>query len=138
MPQTTKPDTPSDALGVAHENLEGWIPPLAADAEVRDALEKAFDYRGDVTITTKSGETVEGYVFDRRCDGPALADCRVRLYPKTSDEKRTLAFADVARLEFTGRDAAAGKSFETWIKKYTEKKLAGETDIGIASEKLEE
>ena len=138
MPQTTKPENQEHAPGVVHENLEGYIPPLAADAEVRDALEKAFDFRGDVTITTKAGETVEGYVFDRRCDGPALADCRVRLYPKTSDEKRTLAFADVARLEFTGRDAAAGKSFETWIKKYTEKKLAGETDIGIASEKLEE
>ena len=37
--------------GTEHQNLEGWAPVLGSDAEVLDALEKAFDYRGDVTIT---------------------------------------------------------------------------------------
>ena len=57
------------APGFAHENLEGWIPALATDAEIREALEKAFDYRGDLTLTLKDGQTVEGYLFDRRCEG---------------------------------------------------------------------
>ena len=54
------------APGFKHEKLEGWVPELAGEEEVRQALEKAFDYRGDVTITRKDGSKVEGYIFDRR------------------------------------------------------------------------
>ncbi len=129
-------DASSDvAPGVVHENLEGWIPPLATDDEVHVALEKAFDYRGDVTITRKDGSTIEGYVFDRRT-GATLAGSSVRLFPKNQDEKVSVRYADIARLEFTGRDTAAGKSFETWVKKYNEKKAAGEKNIGIEPEAL--
>ncbi len=53
------------APGFEHHNLEGWIPELASEDEVREALEKAFDYRGDVTITTKAGEKIEAYIFNR-------------------------------------------------------------------------
>ncbi len=140
MPQETK-SRPLDveqehAPGTLHEKLEGWVPELAGEDEIRMALEKAFDYRGDITITLKGGEVVEGYIFDRST-GQTLTDSRVRLYPKNSDEKRAIAYADVARLEFSGRDAAAGKSFETWVKKYREKKAAGEKNIGIEPEKLD-
>ena len=142
MPQETKsmPSNPEDlevAPGVVHENLEGWIPPIANDDEIRAALEKAFDYRGDITVTRKDGSKVEGYVFDRQSKGATLLDCYVRLFPKTSDEKLRLSYADVARLEFTGKDTAAGKSFETWVKKYQEKKKAGEKNIGLEPEKLD-
>lgn len=141
MPQETKSHpSPADdaelATGFAHEHLEGWVPPLATDDEVRAALEKAFDYRGDVTITRKDGTRVEGYVFDRRA-GAAPADAAVRLFPKNSDEKVAVRYADIARLEFTGRDTAAGKSWETWVRKYQEKKAAGEKGIGIEPEKLD-
>src|SRR5437762_6700944 len=142
VPQETKampadPEVMEHAPGFAHENLEGWIPPLASDEEVRMALEKAFDYRGDVTITTKDGSKVEGYIFDRRSGGAGLAECVVRLFPKDRDEKVSVKYSDIARLEFTGRDTAAGKSFETWVKKYHEKKAAGEKNIRIEPEKLE-
>jgi len=40
-------------------------------------------------------------------------------------------------VEFTGKDTAAGKSFETWVKKYQAKKAAGETNIRIEPEKLD-
>jgi hypothetical protein len=142
MPQETKAG-PSDveagevAPGVQHENLQGWVPALASDEEIRGALEKAFDYRGDVTITRKDGSTIEGHVFDRRSDGASLADCGVRLFPKNSSEKVAIPYADIARLEFTGRDTAAGKSWETWVKKYAEKKKAGETNIRLEPEKLD-
>ena len=141
MPQETKShpfnaEADGAALGVIHENLEGWIPPLASDDELRVALEKAFDYRGDITITLKSGEKIEGYIFDRR-SGATLNDSLVRLFPKTSDEKVAVRYADIARLEFTGKDTAAGKSFETWVKKYQEKKAAGEKNIGLEPEKLD-
>ncbi len=145
MPQDVKamPVNPGDvdaasgvAPGVAHEKLEGWIPPLATADEVRAALEKAFDYRGDVTLTLKDGRVVEGYIFDRR-NGSALEQCVVRLFPKDRDEKVTISYAEIARVVFSGRDTAAGKSFETWLKKYAEKKAAGEKNIGIEPEKLD-
>jgi len=122
--------------GFAKEKLEGWIPELASEEEVRQALEKAFDYRGDVTITRKDGSKVEGYIFDRR-SGKTLSDSMVRLYPKDSGEKLAIPYADIAALAFTGRDTAAGKSFEAWVKKYWEKKAAGEKDIQIKPEVLE-
>ena len=66
--------------GRERENLEGWVPELASEAEVREALEKAFDYRGDMTVTRKDGTTVEGYLYDRR-SGPTLEDSLVRIIP---------------------------------------------------------
>ena len=130
----------ADALEVApgfkHEKLEGWVPELASEEEVRQALEKAFDYRGDVTITRKDGSRIEGYIFDRRT-GKTLADSAVRLFPKDADQKISIAYSDIAALAFSGRDTAAGKSFEAWVRKYWERKAAGEKNIGIQAEALE-
>jgi hypothetical protein len=122
--------------GRQREAIEGWIPELATEAELRDALEKAFDYRGDVTITRKDGSRVEGYIFDRR-NAATLSESVVRLIPQNSAEKISIPYADIAALVFSGRDTAAGKSWEAWVLKYWEKKTAGETDIALEPEKLE-
>jgi hypothetical protein len=131
------PNTLEVAPGTVHENLEGWIPTLASDDEVRAALEKAFDYRGDVTLTLKDGQNVEGYIFDRRSNGTRLSDCSVRLMPANQSGRLSIAYSDIAAIAFTGRDTAAGKSFAAWVRKYNEKKAAGEHNIGIASESLD-
>ncbi|HMF92586.1 MAG TPA: hypothetical protein VKL40_18225 [Candidatus Angelobacter sp.] len=130
------PDTLEVVPGFAHEKLEGWVPEVAGNEELRQALEKAFDYRGDVTITCKDGSKIEGYIFDRRT-GKSLEDSQVRLYPKDSSQKVAIAYSDIAALAFTGRDPAAGKSWEAWVRKYWEKKAAGEKNIGIQAEALE-
>jgi hypothetical protein len=132
----TNPDALEVAPGTAHENLEGWIPELASEEEIRVALEKAFDYRGDVTITRKDGSKIEGYLFDRRA-AATLKDSVVRLLPKTASHKISISYADIAALAFTGRDTAAGKSWEAWMKKYAAKKAAGETNIALEPEPLE-
>src|SRR6266481_5488463 len=90
------------APGRERENLEGWIPQLASDEEIHASLEKAFDYRGDITITLKSGEKIEGYIFDRRT-GKSLADSVVRLYPKSGNHKLSITYADIAALAFSGK-----------------------------------
>ena len=126
-----------ERLGFVHENLEGWIPALATVSEIHEAIEKAFDYRGDLTITLKDGQKIEGYIFDRKIKGPALSDCFIRVMPKDQHGKLTISYSDVAALAFTGRDTAAGKSFAAWVKKYNEKKAAGEKNIGIDAEPLE-
>ena len=130
------PESLEVSPGFKHEKLEGWVPELASEEEVRQALEKAFDYRGDVTITRKDGTKVEGYIFDRRT-GKTLADYAVRLFPKDSDQKISVPYSEIAALGFTGRDTAAGKSFDAWVKKYWEKKAAGEKNIGIQAEALD-
>jgi hypothetical protein len=135
-PPHVNPDALEVAPGTAHEQLEGWIPSLATDDEIRAALEKAFDYRGDITITRKDGSKIEGYLFDRR-SGATLKDSQVRLYPKNSDDKISISYADIAALAFTGRDTAAGRSWEAWMKKYAEKKARGEKDLSLYSEPLE-
>jgi hypothetical protein len=135
LPKVANPDAIEVAPGFEHAQLEGWIPELASDDEIRDALEKAFDYRGDITLTLKSGDKLEGYLFDRR-NGATLADSVVRLFPKDSTEKRSVAYSEIAALAFSGRDTAAGKSFEAWVRKYWEKKAAGEKNIGIEPEAL--
>ena len=140
MPQETK-SHPSDveaelAPAAVREQLEGWVPDVVSESDLRTALDKAFDYRGDVMITRKDGSSVEGYLFDRR-SGASLAASVVRIIPKDGDEKLSISYADVAKLAFTGRDTAAGKSWETWVKKYQEKKAAGEKNIGITPEKLD-
>jgi len=122
--------------GRQRDQVEGWVPDLAGEAELRDALEKAFDYRGDVTITRKDGSRVEGYIFDRR-SGATLADSVVRLIPQHSAQKISVPYSDIAALAFTGRDTAAGKSWEAWVRKYWEKKAAGETHIALEPEKLD-
>lgn len=132
----TNPDALEVVAGVEREQLEGWIPALVSEEDLRQALEKAFDYRGDITITRKDGSKIEGYVFDRR-SAATLKDSVVRLYPKTSNEKVAVSYAEIGALAFTGRDTAAGKSWEAWMKKYAEKKAAGEKDLNLHPEPLE-
>lgn len=134
MVENTEQD---EKLGFTHENLEGYIPSLATPEEIRDAFDKAFDFRGDLTITLKTGDKIDGYVFDRRAESADLSQCVVRMYPKNSAEKMSIRYSDIAALAFTGKDSAAGKSFEAWVKKYNEKKAAGEKNIGIDAEPLE-
>jgi hypothetical protein len=131
---------PSDELevvpGFERENLQGWIPQLAAEADVRAVIEKAFDYRGDVTITRKDNSQLTGYLFDRRI-GKTLTDSVVRLILASSNERPAIPYSEIAAIAFTGRDTAAGKSYEAWVKKYWEKREKGEKNISIEPEALE-
>ena len=122
--------------GSERKQLEGWVPELASEEEICDALEKAFDYRGDVTITTKSGERIEAYIFNRHT-GQTLAGSWVQYFAPNVPDKCKLAYDQIARLEFTGKDRAAGKHWEDWVKAYNERKAAGEKNIGLQPEALE-
>src|SRR5208282_2693841 len=122
--------------GFERENLQGWIPELATEADVRAVIEKAFDYRGDVTITCKQGSAITGYLFDRRI-GSTLVNSVVRLMLATSNERPAIPYSEIAAIAFTGRDTAAGKSYEAWVKKYWEKRAKGEKNISIEPEALE-
>src|ERR1035441_173427 len=91
------------APGTQHEQLEGWIPELASDEDIRKALEKAFEYRGDVTLTLKSGERIHAYIFNRQI-GASLADSFLQYFTPSASDKRKLSFAEIARLEFRSEE----------------------------------
>ena len=129
-------ETMEVAPGFEHENLEGWIPEFASDEDVRQALEKAFDYRGDVSLTLKNGDVIEAYIFNRST-GISLAESWVQYFTPKAPEKRKVSYAEIARLEFTGKDRAAGKHWEDWVQKYNERKAAGEKGIALVPEALD-
>jgi hypothetical protein len=124
------------APGTQHEGIQGWVPQLATEEELRIALEKAFDYRGDVTLTLKDNSKIEGYIFDR-VSGATLAASFVRVLPKDSSQRVKIAYSAIAALAFTGRDTAAGKSWEAWVHKYWEKKATGESNLSLEPESLD-
>lgn len=113
--------------------VEGSSPSLDTPELRREAIDLAFDYRGDVTVHTADGRVIEGYLFDRdhQASPPFF-----RVLRKDSNERLKIASADLARLVFSGRDTAAGKSWETWVRKYQEKRARGEA-ASIESENLE-
>jgi hypothetical protein len=104
---------------------------IAAADQLAAGLEQAFDYRGDVTITLQGGESIEGYIFDRD-----LAAATMRIMTKAG-RKITVRSADVVQLSFTGRDMADGRSWEAWVRKYAERKAAGEKNIELVPEMLD-
>lgn len=134
MPQETK----SAKSHSDHDAFQGMTATREDPRALRKALELAVDYRGDITLLCEGeGEdgqprTIEGFAFDLK-DGDAPA---IRLIPRNDDQRIAVPIAQIRELKFTGKDTAAGKSFETWMKRYVEKKLAGER-ASIESEPLE-
>lgn len=107
-------DTKNHSDGNPSSSLEGrrFLP--ASPAELAEAIELAFDYRGDVTIELTSGERLEGYVFNRSTGGPAPA---LELFPADAPGVRHVLYSDIRSVAFTGEDTATGKSWETWVAK---------------------
>jgi len=84
----------------------------------------------------KSGERIEVYIFNR-LGGATLADSFVQYFTPKAPEKRKVSYAEIARIEFTGKDRAAGKHWEDWVKAWNEKKAAGEKNIALHPENLD-
>lgn len=94
--------------------LEGRVFRPHSPQELADAVELAFDYRGDVTLELTSGEVVAGYIFNRHghAGNPTL-----EMFPADNPAPRTIAYSAVASIAFTGEDTANGKSWEAWVSK---------------------
>ena len=130
------PDELEVAPGFAHEELQGKIWEAETEEDLRNGLEKAFDYRGDITVTKKDGAVIEGYLFDRR-SGVTLHDSYVRVMPPGTTDRIKIRYSEIVGLAFTGRDTASGKSWDAWVKKYLAKKAAGEKNIELKPEFLD-
>ena len=96
------------------DRLQGRVFRPASFAELQEAIELAFDYRGDITVELKSGDQVTGYLFNRTATGEQPT---IELFPATSSGTMTVPYSEVATIAFTGEDTATGKSWEVWVAK---------------------
>lgn len=113
-------ETPNSPQQADSTGLEGTVVELTSPEHRRKAVDLAFDYRGDVTIETLDGKSIEGYIFDRAHDVP---EPYLRILPSDGSGRIKLNLEQLRRLSFSGKDTAAGQSWETWIKKWKREKL---------------
>jgi len=107
-------DTKTHSFGGAASSLSKVIFQPASFAELAEAVELAFDYRGDVTVSLKSGESLSGYLFNRQVNG---SDSYLEMFPSDSSQARYIRYDQITTIAFTGEDTATGKSWENWIAK---------------------
>ena len=102
------------------ENLQGWTPLPGVDMSLAEIVELAFDYRGDVTVVMADGSQVAGYLFNRDRDVP---DPFVQLFDTAGNGRPiSIPYAQIRQISFTGRDTAAGNSYEAWKQRRAESK----------------
>ena len=99
---------------VERPSLEGWAPKITGDEFLAEVIEQAFDYRGDVTVAMRDGRRQVGYVFNRRRD---VSCPYIEILPAAGGAPVVIAYADIQGIAFTGRDTAAGNSYEAWLKR---------------------
>jgi len=127
-------ETQNQANIEAKMDLETTRVDFTNAAAFEEALTAACSFRGDVTLELKDGSAIEGYVFDlKRTNAAPRA---VRILPKDGRSRITVEQSTIQTLCFTGKDAAAGKTWENWMRRYAEKKLKGEA-ADIESEALD-
>ena len=91
---------------------------------LEDVVEAAFDYRGDVTIFPRDGEALVGYLANRSISGTAGVESWIEVFPSAGGPSRRIPLKSIRGLSFSGKDVASGKSWETWLEKYAERKEA--------------
>jgi hypothetical protein len=101
---------------MSDRSLEGWSPRIGEDVTREDVVDLAFDYRGDVTLALVDGRRLTGYLYNRNGDVP---EPYLQIFDP-SGASHTLRYLDLRSIEFTGRDPAAGKSYEAWLRRRTE------------------
>ena len=122
MPQHDK-NSPQN-VPTPKEAIQGLSIDLSLVDDPMGALELARDYRGDTTVHLKDGTTVKGFVFDVGTNGNAPAELRMDLSEEARRE--SIPLDRIHRIDLDGRDMAAGKTWENWVRRYAEKKFAGE------------
>jgi hypothetical protein len=83
-----------------------------------EVLRQAFEYRGHVTLEVAGSDPIEGYVAN-------LGEAHLDLWMKADGKARRIPTGEVRRVVFSGRDPAAGGSYETWLRKQAARAEAG-------------
>lgn len=122
-------DTKNHTVGGAG-SLEGRVFRPTSAAETAEAVDLAFDYRGDVTLCLTSGDSIVGYLFNRQV---ADADSYIEIFPADNPAPRRIPYDVIATIAFTGEDTANGKSWEIWVSKKESERLADAERVEAAA-----
>jgi hypothetical protein len=109
-------------MAVDEHTPEGWNPGPVEGEELAEVVERAFDYRGDVTIVRRDGGEMVGYLFNRNADSPRPF---VQVFAAAGGDPVSIPYADIRSIRFTGRDTAAGNSYAAWLRSREAAKAAG-------------
>ncbi len=104
------------------KSLEGWVPELGEGLSLARVIDMAFDYRGNTTIVKAGGTQVVGYIFNRNSN---VREPYIQCFDEAGDGPFTIRYSEIERIEFTGKDTAAGKSWEAWMKRKQKEKTSG-------------
>ena len=91
---------------------------------LEEMVEIAFDYRGDVSILLRDEDDLVGYLTNRSISQQAPAESWIEVFPAAGGARRRISLAAIRGLILSGKDVASGKSWENWLKKYTERRDA--------------
>jgi hypothetical protein len=100
--------------------FEGWVP--GPDVPLAEVIDRAFDYRGNVTVDLHDGGAVSGYLFNR--DARAR-DPFVQMFDAAGEGPITIRYGDIRTIRFTGKDTAAGNSYAAWLERKAAAKAEG-------------
>jgi len=95
------------------ESLEGWVPAIGRGVTLEEVIERAFDYRGNVTVIKADGTRLEGYVSNRNRDVEVPF---IQVFDRAGDGPFDIPYADIRTILFTGKDTAAGNSYAAWLR----------------------
>jgi hypothetical protein len=95
-------------------SLEGWVPQINDYTSLREVVDFAFDYRGNTTVVKRDGGEIVGYIFNRDADAP---EAFIELFDEQGDGPFTISYRDIATINFTGKDTAAGNSWKAWVER---------------------
>jgi len=101
-------------------SLEGWAPGVGDEVKLAEVIDLAFDYRGDVTVVLTDGRDLIGYVYNRDRD---VTEPYLQVFDP-SGASHTLRYTEIRTIRFTGRDTAAGTSYEAWLRRKEETRPA--------------
>ena len=96
------------------QSLEGWVPAIDSPETLAHVIEEAFAYRGDVTVERTDGTQLVGYLCNR---GGSGSNAFAEIIPVDSPSRVRLAYSEIKAVRFTGKDTAAGQSWEAWQKR---------------------
>ncbi|MEM1057957.1 MAG: hypothetical protein AAGK14_01805 [Verrucomicrobiota bacterium] len=113
--------------------LQGALYTFTDDKDRHEAINKAFDYRGDVTITLQNGENVEGYMGNRDTDVP---EPFIEMWVKNVDQPQVYPYPQITAIAFTGKDPASGKSWRNWVAKKEHERRAEMERLRQESEEM--
>jgi len=98
---------------VEEKSLEGWAPDIPDAATLAEVVDRAFDYRGDVTVLRDDGRELNGYLFNRN---PDAAEPFVQMFEREGSGASSIPYARIRAIRFTGKDTAAGNSYAAWLR----------------------